>query len=126
MSKAALRRARRARRHATVRKKIRGTAERPRLVVFRSLNHLEGQLVDDDRGVTLVGISTRAGEVRDRVGQNEDLTAKIGASFAAGQVMAERAKEAGFLAVVFDRSGYRYHGRVRAFADGARDGGLSF
>jgi large subunit ribosomal protein L18 len=126
MSKAALRQARRARRRKTVRKKIQGTAERPRLVVFRSLKHLEGQLVDDHRGVTLVGISTRAGEVRERLEQNEDLAAKIGASFAAGQELARRAKEAGFESVVFDRSGYRYHGRVKAFADGARDGGLSF
>lgn len=118
------RRGRRARRHAGIRKKIRGTAERPRLVVNRSLKHTEGQLVDDDRGATLLGVSTRSSDVRDRV--DEESKGKVDASFEAGKLLAERAKDAGVRRVVFDRAGYRYHGRVRAFADGAREGGLEF
>lgn len=102
-----------------------GTAERPRLVVARSLKHLEGQLVDDDRGCTLVGVSTRSPAVQERVGEEED-DGKVAAAFAAGKVLAERAKAEGVDRVVFDRAGYRYHGRVRAFAEGAREGGLQF
>lgn len=115
----------RARRRTRIRKKIRGTAERPRLVVFRSLKHLEGQLVDDDRGVTLLGMSTRAGDVS-RKEAEDDLDGKIADSYVAGKKLAERAIEAGVEAVVFDRGGYPYHGRVKAFADGARAGGLRF
>jgi large subunit ribosomal protein L18 len=126
-SKAAERVARRRRRHAHVRKKVRGTAERPRLVIFRSLRHVEGQLVDDDRGVTLLGVSTRATAVRQAIADSgEEATGKTGESYSAGKMLAERAREAGVEQIVFDRGGYRYHGRVQAFADGARAGGLRF
>ena len=112
--------ARRARRHLRVRKKVSGTAERPRLVVYRSLKHMEGQLVDDLAGRTLAGVSTRVVTV------DGDEAGKTAASHEAGRKLAEKAKEAGIEKVVFDRGGYRYHGRVKAFADGARDGGLEF
>lgn len=126
-NKAAKRVARRRRRHAHVRKKIRGTAERPRLVIFRSLRHVEGQLVDDERGVTLLGVSTRAPAVQQVIADADDeATGKIAESYSAGRVLAERARDAGLEQIVFDRGGYRYHGRVQAFADGARAGGLRF
>ncbi|CAN5130394.1 MAG: 50S ribosomal protein L18 [Gemmatimonadetes bacterium] len=115
---------RRLRRHQRVRKKVNGTTERPRLVVYRSLNHLEGQIVDDTRGVTLLGLSTNAAAVRERAGEED--SSKSAMSRAAGKVLAERAREAGVTQVVFDRGGYLYHGRVKAFAEGAREGGLEF
>jgi len=111
----------RRRRHARVRKKIRGTSERPRLVVRRTLRHIEAQLVDDDRGICLTGVSTRATEVQSKV---EDDKRKSAVCRIAGQLMAERAKANGISQVVFDRGGYPYHGRVQAFAEGAREGGL--
>jgi large subunit ribosomal protein L18 len=123
LSKSAERRRRRATRHKRVLKKVRGTAERPRLVVFRSLKNIEGQLVDDDRGATLVGISTLA---IDTTAEMEDLSGKVAASYAAGRALAEKAKADGIETIVFDRGGYRYQGRVKAFADGARAGGLKF
>lgn len=123
-TKSADRRARRARRHIRVRKKMSGTGERPRLVVFRSLRNMEGQLVDDDRGVTLLGLSTQSAPMDGEVA--EGMSAKVAAAYRAGFALAERAKEAGIERVVFDRAGFRYHGRVKAFADGARAGGLDF
>lgn len=109
---------RRYRRHLRVRKKVVGTAARPRLVVFRSLKHVYAQLVDDDRGHTVVSISDRTKDLaREKPG-------KVGAAFAVGKRLAESAKALGLKQVVFDRAGYRYHGRVRAVADGAREGGL--
>ncbi len=123
-TKSADRRARRARRHIRVRKKMSGTSERPRLVVFRSLRNMEGQLVDDDRGVTLMGLSTQAALTDGEAA--EGMSAKVAAAYRAGFALAERAKEAGIERVVFDRAGFRYHGRVKAFADGARAGGLDF
>ena len=120
------RRVRRATRHKRVTKKLRGTAERPRLVVFRSLKNMEGQLVDDDRGATILGVST-LGDVADAPKDElEGMSAKVAASYIAGRRLAEKAREAGIEAIVFDRGGYRYHGRVKAFADGARAGGLAF
>ena len=118
------RRLQRQRRHFRVRNKIKGTAARPRLVVFRSLKNIEGQLVDDDAAVTLVGMSTLAPDLRDfkAEGQNR----RVEHAFAAGKLLAEKAKSEGIDAVVFDRGGYRYHGRVKAFADGAREWGLAF
>jgi large subunit ribosomal protein L18 len=114
----------RRRRHLRIRNKIWGTAERPRLVVYRSLKNIEGQLVDDDAGQTLLGLSTLAPDVRDfeAEGQNP----RVEHAFAAGKALAERAKEQGIESVVFDRGGYKYHGRVKAFAEGAREGGLQF
>ena len=91
-------------------------------MVHRSLNHLEGQVVDDVAGRTLVGLSTNAPELRARRGE---LT-KTDASRELGKALAEKAKAAGVTAVVFDRGGYLYHGRVKAFAEGAREGGLEF
>lgn len=121
--KAARRRLARQRRHARILKKLRGTTNRPRLVVHRTLKHMEAQLVDDEQGRCVTGVSTRSNEVQERLGEERTKTAQ---SKVAGQLMAERAREAGIERVVFDRGGYRYHGRVRAFADGAREGGLEF
>lgn len=118
------RRIQRERRHRRVRNKVNGTAERPRLVVHRSLKHIEGQLVDDVVGNTLLGASTRAPDV-DGASVDEERR-KVGLARAAGKLLAERAREQGIEAVVFDRGGYKYHGRVKAFAEGAREGGLKF
>jgi large subunit ribosomal protein L18 len=115
---------RRAKRHRRIRKKVRGTAERPRLVVYRSIRNIEGQLVDDDSSRTILGISTLTGELREFKGESR--TPRIEAAFEAGKLLAQRARESGVQGVVFDRGGYRYHGRVKAFADGARKGGLEF
>ena len=106
----------RARRHLRVRKKVTGTAERPRLVVFRSLKHITAQIVDDTARRTLITVSST------------DLESgkKTEKSTTVGKRIAERAKEAGITKVVFDRAGYKYHGRVKAVADGAREGGLEF
>jgi large subunit ribosomal protein L18 len=110
--------ARRYRRHLRVRKTVQGTAERPRLVVFRSLKHIAAQLVDDNRGVTLLGVTDRS------EGIQVDGAGKVAKGKATGKLLAERAKAAGITRVVFDRAGYRYHGRVQAVADGAREAGL--
>ena len=105
----------RARRHLRVRKKVRGTAARPRLVVFRSLKHMYAQLVDDDAQRTLL-----------TVGDAQASGTKTEKAAAVGKHLAERAKAAGIATVVFDRAGYKYHGRVKAVADAAREGGLEF
>ena len=107
-------------RHLRIRKRIRGTVERPRLSVFRSSNHIYAQLVDDLRGVTLVSASSRD-ELQPAEGKG-----KVGVSAAVGKLLAERAKAKGLASVCFDRSGYLFHGRVKALADGARAGGLKF
>jgi len=114
----------RERRHFRVRGKVQGTAERPRLVVFRSLKNIEGQIVDDDAGTTLVGLSTLAAGLRDFAAEGKNR--RVEHAFAAGKMLGEKAKSQGIGAVVFDRGGYKYHGRVKAFADGAREGGLEF
>jgi large subunit ribosomal protein L18 len=111
---------RRYRRHLRVRKKISGTAERPRLVVYRSLKHTYAQLVDDERGHTLVGASDMSHDLA------PEGTGKVSVASAVGKMMAAKAKELGITRAVFDRGGYLYHGRVRAVADGAREGGLEF
>jgi large subunit ribosomal protein L18 len=108
------------RRHLRVRQKVTGTAERPRLVVFRSLKHIYAQLVNDDLGVTLLGV----GDATE--GIQIDGQGKVARGKAVGKLLAEKAKAAGVSRVVFDRAGYRYHGRVQAVADGAREGGLEF
>ncbi len=111
---------RRYRRHLRVRQRVTGTAGRPRLVVFRSLKHVYAQLVDDDQGATLAAVSDRTKDlVREKPG-------KTGAARAVGKLLAARAKALGVGKVVFDRAGYPYHGRVRAVAEGAREGGLEF
>jgi large subunit ribosomal protein L18 len=109
---------RRARRHLRVRKRVHGTAARPRLVVFRSSKHIYAQVVDDARGVTLVGAADTSEGIQV---EGKGKTAK---SFALGALIAARAKAKGITQVVFDRGGYQYHGRVKAVADGARKGGL--
>jgi large subunit ribosomal protein L18 len=109
----------RSRRHLRVRKKINGTAARPRLVVNRSSRHMFAQLVDDTAGRTLASASTLDDGIRDGSG---DKTAK---ARQVGELLARRAAESGISAAVFDRGGYRYHGRVAALADGAREGGLT-
>ena len=101
-----------------------GTAERPRLVVYRSLRNIEGQVIDDDARRTLVGLSTLAPALQGAA--PTDGNRKVEAARAAGVLLAERAREKGVTAVVFDRGGFRYHGRVKAFAEGARAGGLVF
>ena len=112
----------RKRRHARVRRRVVGTAERPRLNVFRSLRHIYAQVIDDSTGRTLVSASTLDKELRESIGQLEvHEQAK-----AVGRAVAERAKAAGIEQVVFDRSGYPYHGRVKAVADGSREAGLVF
>jgi large subunit ribosomal protein L18 len=114
----------RQRRHLRVRNKVEGTADRPRLVVFRSLRNIEGQIVDDDAGSTLIGLSTLADGLKEF--KPEGKNRRVEHAFAAGKLLAEQAKKKGISTVVFDRGGYRYHGRVKAFADGAREGGLEF
>lgn len=114
----------RAKRHRRIRKKIQGTAERPRLVVFRSLRNMEGQVVDDDSSRTIVGVSTLAEQLKSF--KSESRNRRIEVAFEAGKLLAEKAKEVGVERVIFDRGGYKYHGRVKAFAEGARKGGLEF
>jgi len=108
------------RRHLRVRQKVAGTAARPRLVVFRSLKHTYAQLVNDDLGVTMLGVSDTS------EGVAVEGTGKVARAKAVGQLLAGKAKAAGITSVVFDRAGYRYHGRVQAVADGARASGLEF
>lgn len=112
----------RQRRHTRVRKKISGTAETPRLSVYRSLNHIYAQVIDDTKGVTLCSASTMEKEVK---GAIKDMT-KTEAAKTVGKKVAERALAKGIKAVVFDRGGYLYTGRVQAVADGAREAGLNF
>ena len=118
--KAAARRGARVRRHLRVRKKVAGTAERPRLVVTRSLRHILVQVVDDTKGHTLVSASTMDPSIRGGEGDKSAVARKVGA------LLAERARSAGIGKVVFDRGGNRYAGRIAALADGAREGGLDF
>ncbi|GLY23348.1 50S ribosomal protein L18 [Micromonospora sp. NBRC 101691] len=110
----------RARRHFRVRKNVNGTAERPRLVVTRSLRHIVAQIVDDTKGHTLASASTLDASLRGTEGDKSALAGKV------GTLLAERAKAAGVSKVVFDRGGNRYAGRVAALADAAREAGLEF
>jgi large subunit ribosomal protein L18 len=109
----------RVRRHHRVRKHVRGTAERPRLAVFRSNRHISAQVIDDRAGTTLAAASTLEADLRDG-SSNRDAAAKV------GKLVAERAKDAGVERVVFDRGGFLYHGRVAAVAEAAREAGLEF
>ncbi|MQA06288.1 MAG: 50S ribosomal protein L18 [Streptosporangiales bacterium] len=113
------RRAARQRRHLRVRKRVNGTAQRPRLVVSRSARHMVAQVVDDTAGHTLVSASTLEGDLRTASGDKKAKARKV------GELIADRAKAKGISEVVFDRAGYRYHGRVAEVADGAREGGLA-
>ena len=112
----------RIRRHARLRKRVTGSAERPRLSVFRSNMHIYAQVIDDSVGRTLVAASTKDPALAQSLnGQTKTERAK-----AVGRLIAERAREAGISKVVFDRGGYKYHGRVQALAEAAREAGLSF
>lgn len=112
----------RLRRHARVRKRVAGDAARPRLSVFRSLHHIYVQLIDDASGRTLAAASTRERGIAGNLASGKN----IGAAEKVGKAIAERAREKGITAVVFDRGGYKYHGRVKALADAARGAGLEF
>ncbi len=110
------------RRHGRIRSAVSGTSDRPRLAVFRSHEHIYAQIIDDTKGVTLAAASSIDTALRgDLAGQ-----AKLAKSQAVGRLIAERAREKGISKVVFDRGGYRYHGRIKAVADAAREGGLEF
>ena len=112
---------RRVRRHARVRKTVRGSAERPRLAVYRSNRHIQVQVIDDDAGRTLAAASTHEGDLKAGGStSNREAATKV------GRLVAERARDAGVTAVVFDRGGFIYHGRVAAVADAAREAGLDF
>ncbi|ACM60823.1 large subunit ribosomal protein L18 [Caldicellulosiruptor bescii] len=109
-------------RHKRIRKKVFGTSERPRLCVYKSLKYIYAQIIDDEKGHTLVAASSLEPEIKSRLSS----TKSIEAAEYVGKVIAERAKEKGITKVVFDRGGYPYHGRVKALAEAARQGGLEF
>jgi large subunit ribosomal protein L18 len=112
----------RLRRHLRVRKKVRGTAQKPRLAVYRSLGHIYAQVIDDDAGHTMAAASDLETTIRGQVnGKPKTEVAKL-----VGELVAQRARERGVGQVVFDRGGYRFHGRVKALADSAREAGLTF
>ena len=115
-------RAARNRRHARVRAKVKGTASSPRLCVFRSLDHIYAQVIDDSRGHTLASASTMEPEIRSIA----DGKTKTAQSALLGSLIAERALSKGINRIVFDRGGYKYHGRVKALAEAARQAGLKF
>ncbi|MDD2471356.1 MAG: 50S ribosomal protein L18 [Dehalococcoidales bacterium] len=109
-------------RHARVRDKVRGTGERPRLAVFRSLNHIYVQVIDDSQGHTLAAASTLDAAIKERLeNKNKSSHAEM-----VGELIAQKAREKGITQVVFDRGGYKYHGRVKSLADAARKAGLEF
>lgn len=114
---------RRERRQARVRTKVTGTSQRPRLSVFRSLRSVYAQLIDDTTGKTVVSVHAKATDSKTNVGERKGKTAK---AYRLGKALGEKAKSQNITAVVFDRGGYRYHGRIQALAEGARDAGLEF
>ncbi|MCH8824718.1 MAG: 50S ribosomal protein L18 [Planctomycetes bacterium] len=120
MERIKLKRVRRTRRKAGLRKALMGTSARPRLSVFRSLNHIYAQIIDDLEGKTLAAASTAEKKNKAKSGGNCD------AAKAVGKTLAEKAKKAGVTQVIFDRNGFSYHGRIKALADAAREGGLKF
>jgi len=107
--------------HARIREKMSGTAERPRLNVYRSLNHIYTQLIDDQNGVTIASASSKG-----KKGEKEAYGGNVAAAKTVGKLIAERAQAKGIKKIVFDRGGYLYHGRVKALADAAREAGLEF
>ena len=120
MTKAASRGAARQKRHERIRLRLEGTSARPRLAVFRSLNHIYAQVIDDSAGSTLAAASSLEPELR------AGKATKVESAKVVGRLVAERARTAGVAKVVFDRAGYNYHGRVKAVADAAREAGLDF
>ena len=113
----------RRRRQMRIRKRLLGTADRPRLTISRSLKHIQAQLIDDVNGCSLMGLSSNTPQLKDQL---QTIEGKCNKSREVGKALAERAQEAGISQVVFDRAGYLYHGRVKALAEGAREGGLKF
>ena len=105
--------------HKRIRRKVSGTGQRPRLAIFRSLNHIYAQIIDDESGRTLVSASTTEKDLRGATGGNVEAAERV------GRAVAERALAQGISSVVFDRGGYRYHGRVKALTDAAREAGLN-
>ena len=120
MSQVATRGAARQKRHERIRLRLTGTAERPRLAVFRSLKHISAQVIDDATGRTLVAATSLEKELKSATGTKAEDAAAV------GRLLAQRAKAKGVDKVVFDRAGYRYHGRIKSLADAARDAGLQF
>lgn len=120
MAKTAKKVLRRAKIRRRIRSKIEGSSEKPRLSIFRSNKQIYAQIIDDDKGVTLVSCSSRIKDVSSQALSKTEVSEKV------GKMLAERAKEQGIEHVVFDRGGYKYHGRVKALAEGAREGGLKF
>jgi large subunit ribosomal protein L18 len=120
MTQVASRSAARQKRHERIRLRLAGTAERPRLAVFRSLNHIYAQVIDDTSGRTLAAASTREPELKGSTQSKTEEAAVV------GRLVAERARTAGIERVVFDRAGFRYHGRIKSLADAAREAGLDF
>ena len=110
--------------HRRIRRKLSGTAERPRLAVFRSVAHIYAQVIDDAQGQTLVSASSVDKAAVDKAGKSKG--GNVAGAKAIGKLVAERAKEKGIKSVVFDRGGYQYHGRIKALADAAREAGLEF
>jgi|UniRef100_A0A7C3UYF9 large subunit ribosomal protein L18 len=111
------------RRHLRIRKKVKGTSERPRLLVKRSNKHTYAILVDDERRRVITAVSSLTKGIRERI---KDMKGKVAVAKEVGKLLAEKAKELNISTVVFDRGGYKYHGRVKAVAEGAREGGLKF
>ena len=109
-------------RHVRIRERVRGSRLRPRLAVFRSINHIYAQLVDDDAGRTVLSVDSRSKAFR----EGHKSGGNVAAAKAVGELLAQKAKAQGLQQVVFDRGGYKYHGRVKALADAARAGGLTF
>ncbi|MBL5981788.1 50S ribosomal protein L18 [Petrotoga sp. 9T1HF07.CasAA.8.2] len=112
----------RQKRHLRVRKNVRGTPEKPRLTVFKSQKHIYAQIIDDTKGVTLVSASTTQKQLKEKLEKTWDENA----AKEVGKLIAEKAKEKGITEIVFDRSGYKYHGKVKALAEAARETGLKF
>jgi large subunit ribosomal protein L18 len=109
-------------RHLRIRRVVKGTAERPRLAVFRSLSHIYAQLIDDTAGRTMVAMDSRSAQFRERLATGSN----VAAAKLVGELVAQKAKERGISQAVFDRGGYQYHGRVKALAEAARAAGLKF
>jgi len=112
--------------HKRIRRKLYGTPERPRLSVYRSLNHIYAQLIDDMTGKTVVSANSREGAGKPEAGTKRKTGGNLAAAKSVGKLLAQRAKDKGLSKVVFDRGGYLYHGRVKALADAAREAGLQF
>jgi large subunit ribosomal protein L18 len=104
-------------------KRISGASERPRLVVYRSLKYIYGQIIDDYENKTIIGVSSISKDLKEQL---KDTKSKVEASKKVGELLAKKAQEKNIKKIVFDRNGYKYHGRVKALADGAREGGLEF